>query len=165
MVLSWPEIHVRAQSCGAVAVLLLVLLLGPPEELVQYYRAFRERRLASSPTPSSWALPMIPTAAVLFMVVLLIGFLVGNKRRKMHRGTSKDLAPRWSKVNELYNDDQSFTLNLPCWKLSVDDGDNLTRFVPYWWDEGGVRINPKYTTIEKFIEECCTTTLRKVKKK
>jgi hypothetical protein len=47
------------------------------------------------------------------------------------------------------------------WKLTGRDPilGNETRFVPYWWDEGGFHIAPKYTTIERFVKECCTTTL------
>jgi hypothetical protein len=70
----WHGIHARAHGCGALVVLLLVLL--------QYYRGSYERRLMSSPTLSSWTLPITPTAVVSFMVVLLIVFMVGSKRRK-----------------------------------------------------------------------------------
>jgi hypothetical protein len=111
MALSRLGIHVRAQGCGALVVFLLVLLLGPPEELLQYYRDSHWRRLVSSPTLSSWTLPMIPTAVVLFMVVLLIGFMVGSKR-KLCRATTKEAAPKWSREDEVHNEDNEFTLDL-----------------------------------------------------
>jgi hypothetical protein len=164
MVMAWLEIHVRAHLCGALAVVVLVLLLGPPEELVEYYRAFHERRLDSSPTPSSY-FSWYATIAGIFMVVLLIGFMVGSKRQKKLRVTSRSDAPKWSTVHEVYNYDLTlFMLNLPCWKRTVGDVNNRSRFVPYSWGAEGFHIDDKYTTIELFVADCCTTTLNPKKR-
>jgi hypothetical protein len=89
--------------------------------------------------------------------------MVGNKRLKRTwiRNTTKEAAPKWSTLNEEHHEDSSLALGLVGWNRSGLG--NVTRFVPYWWDEGGVHVNERYTALELFIAGCCTTTLKERK--
>jgi hypothetical protein len=124
------------------------------------------RRLMSSPTLSSWTPPLLPTALAFLLIALLIVFMVGNKRlkRTIRRNTTKEDAPAWSTLNEEYHEENSLTLDLDGWnRFNLG---NLTRFVPFWWDQGGFHLNERYTSaLELFVAECCTTTLAAVESK
>jgi hypothetical protein len=153
MAFDW-YVHARFHGLA----LLVTLLIAVSERL--YGVSYKQtRRLMSSPTLSSWTPPLVPTALAFLLIALLIVFMAGNKRLKRTRirNTTKEAAPRWSTLNEVYHEDNSLALNLVGWNRF--DLVNATRFKPFWWDEGGFQINERHTALELFIDECCTTTL------